>query len=139
MLYWVYILLILTFFLFGHLGLMIALGIGSPIGATLSYLLLLQHKHDFGIKTVFSITVFRDYKGDQNHMADIQLLYHIEDVDVPRDEDVDMGDAMADMVRGEKREEEKVVAGGNFTRMHRVVLGSAGEWRVSSGLVKREL
>ena len=104
----------------------------SPIGATLAYLLL-QHKAALGDKRITKITIFRGYKANPSFQADIQLLFHVEDVpeDVLRSDDMDTGvvvfNVYADITKGDvfKRRDSVVEAinlGRNVKRLHQAIL-----------------
>ncbi|KAH9863562.1 hypothetical protein J1614_009494 [Plenodomus biglobosus] len=54
--------------------------IGSPIGATLAYMLI-QHKLELGIKQITQVVIFRENMADDN--PEIQLLFKIGDVPKP--------------------------------------------------------
>ncbi|KAI4940837.1 hypothetical protein J4E91_011156 [Alternaria rosae] len=68
---------------------------GSPIGATLAYILL-QHEAVLSDKRITDITSFRDYEANPPFQAGSQSLFRIEDVpeDVLRPGDMDTGSAI---------------------------------------------
>lgn len=74
--------------------------LGSPIGATITYLLL-QHKAELGIKRITEIIIFKDDvlpgapdpEDDEEEDVVVHLLYKIADVPPPKElEDEDMPD-----------------------------------------------
>jgi len=64
---------------------------GSPIGATLAYLLL-QHKVALGDRRITDITIFRDYRAKPSFQADIRSLFRLADVpeDVLKSDNMDV-------------------------------------------------
>ncbi|KAI8933928.1 hypothetical protein NX059_009621 [Plenodomus lindquistii] len=68
--------------------------IGSPLGATLAYMLI-QHKAELGIKAVTEIVIFREDSDDE--FPELQLLFKIAEVQHPNGEP-DVGMARQDSV-----------------------------------------
>ncbi|KAH6858617.1 hypothetical protein B0T12DRAFT_163164 [Alternaria alternata] len=119
--------------------------LGSPIGSTVAFFLI-QHKEELGLKHVSSITIFRDLKTEPDHNAEVQLLFHIDDVPqddvLPEDtEMLDEGTKGKYTRRGIRRKDSMVDLdlGRNISRTHEMSLGERGETVLYSHEFKREL
>jgi hypothetical protein len=119
--------------------------LGSPIGSTVAFFLI-QHKEEFGLKHVSSITIFRDLKTEPDHNAEVQLLFRIDDVPqddiLPEDtEMLDEGTKGKHTRRGIRRKDSMVDLdlGRNISRAHEMSLGERGETVLYSHEFKWEL
>ncbi|KAL6703814.1 hypothetical protein ACN47E_009033 [Coniothyrium glycines] len=89
--------------------------LGSPIGATLAYLLL-QHKAELGIKHVTEVIVFREAGPADEITPIVQMLFRIEDV--PDLKNAEEGGSKDDL-RARDVEGDFMGRSNNILRVHR--------------------
>lgn len=98
--------------------------LGSPIGATIAFLLL-QHKKELGVKQITNITVFRNGDWDDNDSIRVNMAFTIKTVPEPDDPGVEMGGMRVRQTQARKDEK-------GFVRLHEFRLDGAGKVQLDS-------